>query len=64
MQAFKYITATIMTLNVIMAFIITVVMVILAGVIISQRLSVITIINWGGEGTVGRLGGAAGLIKQ
>lgn len=47
-----------------MANLITVAMVTLAGVIISQRLSAITIINWGGEGTGRRLGGAAGLSKQ
>lgn len=60
MEAFKYITAIIITLNIIMAIIITVEMA--SPVIISQRLSLIGIINCGGEGTGRRLGGAAGLI--
>lgn len=46
-----------------MAIIIPVEMITPVGVIISQRLSLIVIINWGGEGTGRRLGGAAGLKK-
>lgn len=48
MWALKYIRAIIIPLNVITVIVATAVIVILAGGIISQRLSVIMIINWGG----------------
>lgn len=48
MWALKYITAIIIPLNIISVIAVTAAVVILAGVIISQRLSLIPLINWGG----------------
>jgi len=47
MQAFKYIITVIIALKSISTIVITVVMVILAGGIISQTLTLIALINWG-----------------
>lgn len=47
-----------------MALIMSVEMVPPARVIISQRVSLIVIINCGGEGAGRRQGGAAGLVQQ
>lgn len=61
MWALKYITAIIIPLNIITVIAVTAPIVILAGVIISQRLSLIRLINWGGllwEQETGRSGRA------